>query len=98
MRKGTPIPKQPTTKPHNNLTIQFLEFTYTNDKFSQETIDNKVHKYQPLINSIFNQGWKIDPLVVVTARDRGTTHAPSMKLLEFFFNYLKPLLNTHSKQ
>ena len=46
----------PTPFLANNLTIQFIEFTYMNDRFPQETINNKTLKYQPLINDIINQG------------------------------------------
>ena len=67
--------------PSDNLTIQFIEFTYTNDRFPQETINNKIQKYQPLIDTLNQQGWKTDPLIVITAGARGTTHAPSMKQL-----------------
>ena len=59
--------------------LQFIEFTYTNDRFSQDTINNKIQKYQLLINDITQQGWKVDPL---TAGARGTMHIPSMKQLE----------------
>ena len=81
------LPHQSTLTPHptNNLTIQFIEFTYTNNRFSQDTINNKIQKYQPLINDITQLGWKIDPLIVITAGARGTTHAPSMKQLEQTF-------------
>ena len=66
-------------------TVQFIEFTYTNDKFLHDTINNKIQKYQPLINNITQQGSRINPLIVVTAGARGTTHAPSMKQLEQTF-------------
>ena len=57
----------------------------TNDIFSQDTINNKIQKYQPLINDITQQGWKVDPLIVIIAGARGTTHIPSMKQLEQSF-------------
>ena len=83
--KELPHQNTPPTHPTDNLTIQFIEFTYTNDRFSQDTINNKIQKYQPLINNITRQGWKIEPLIVITAGARGTTHAPSMKQLEQTF-------------
>ena len=67
---------------HQTLTIQFIDFTYCNDRSQQETIENKNQKYQPLLIDITNLGWKVDPLIVITAGARGTTHTPSMKLLE----------------
>jgi len=59
--KGLSYQSNPPTNPENNFTIQFIEFTYTNDIFLEETIDNKIQKYQPLINSIMAQGWNVDP-------------------------------------
>src|SRR5579875_1316304 len=84
--KGLPHQNDPPQNPEDNLTIQFIKFTYTNDRFSPETINNKIQKYQPLINSVIQQGWKVDPLIVITAGARGTTHSPSMKILETKFN------------
>jgi len=80
--KGLPYHSNPPTNLDNNFTIQFIEFTYSNNRFLQETIDNKIQKYQPLINSIMAQGWIVDPLIVNTIGARGTTHTPSIKLLE----------------
>ena len=34
-----------------------------------------------LIDTLRHQGWNVDPLIVITVRARGTTHAPSMKQL-----------------
>ena len=84
--KELPHQGTPPLHPTDNITIQFIEFTYTNDRFPQETINNKTQKYQPLINNIAQQRWKIDPLIVITAGARGTTHSPSMKQLEQTFN------------
>ena len=36
--------------PH--ITIQFIEFTYTNDRFSHEIIQEKIEKYIPLLEDI----------------------------------------------
>ena len=84
--KGLPYQSLPPLNPDDNLTIQFIKFTYTNDRFSPETIGRKIVKYQPLINNIIQQGWKVDPIIVITAGARGTTHVPSMKQLEEKFN------------
>ena len=70
--KGLPYQGTPPSNPTYNLTIQYIEFTYTNDKFSQETINNKIQKYQPLIDNLKHQGWKVDPLIVITAGAQGT--------------------------
>ena len=39
-------------------------------------------KYRPLIDNIVARGWKIDPIIIITAGSRATTHIPSMKSLE----------------
>jgi hypothetical protein len=54
--KGHPYNSNPPSYPSDNLTIQFIEFTYCNDRFPQDTIVNKIQKYQPLINDIINLG------------------------------------------
>ena len=71
--KGLPYQNTPPSTPTNHLTIQFIEFTYTKDRFSQ--------KYQPLIDQLRLQRWNVDPLIVITTGARGTTHTPSMKQL-----------------
>jgi hypothetical protein len=76
-----PYQSDPPTEINPNLTIQFIEFTYCNDRFSPETFEAKTNKYNPLIASITARGWKVDPLIVITAGARATTHIPSMKLL-----------------
>jgi hypothetical protein len=35
-----------------------------------------------LIETIATRGWKIDPLIVITAGSRAAAHIPSMKILE----------------
>ena len=54
--KVLPYKNVPPSNPSDNLTIQFIEFTYCNDSFPQETIENKIQKYQPLLNNITNLG------------------------------------------
>ena len=79
--KRLPYQNTPPSTPTDHLTIQFIEFTYINDRFSQETIDNKILKYQPPIDKLRLHRWKVDPLIVITTGARGTTHASSMKQL-----------------
>lgn len=83
--RGLPYKNPMSNSINPNLTIQFIKFTYCNDKFSLETIENKKDKYQPLFNSIFILGWKVDPLIVITASARASTHIPSMTILEEIF-------------
>jgi hypothetical protein len=80
-----------------NLTIQFIEFTYCNDRFSPETLEAKNSKYKPLIDSIAARGWKVDPLIIITAGARATTHTPSMKSLEHKFKIPMPTIKTTFK-
>ena len=48
-------------------------------------VKQKNYKYRPLIASIASRGWKIEPLIVITAGARATAHIPSMKVLETNF-------------
>jgi hypothetical protein len=80
--KGLPYQNEPPTNIDQNLTIQFIEFTYCNDKFSPETLKAKANKYKPLIEIIIARGWKIDPLIVITTCATAATHTPSMKILK----------------
>ena len=91
--KGLPYQANPPTILENNLKIQFIEFTYCNDRFLQETITKKTENYQPLIDNITHRGWNVEPLVVITVDARATTHIPSMKILEEKFHYQKNLLD-----
>jgi ribonuclease HI len=83
--KGLPYQSNPPTVIDPNLTIQFIEFTYCNDRFSSEATAAKNYKYKPLLDSIAARGWKIDPLIVITAGARATAHTPSMETLETNF-------------
>ena len=53
----------PPTNIDPNLTMQFIEFIYCNDRFSPETLKAKNNKYIPLIDSIAARGWKVNPLL-----------------------------------
>src|SRR4028118_446760 len=68
--KGLPYKAPPPNHIDPNLTIQFIEFKYGNDRFSQEAIDIKIEKYQPLINDIKALGWNIGPLITIVAGAR----------------------------
>ena len=47
--KGLPYQANPPTTPKNNLKIQFIEFTYCNDRFSLETITRKTENINHLL-------------------------------------------------
>ena len=87
--KGLPYQAYPPTISESNLKIQIIEFTYSNDRFSPETITRKTKKYQSLINNITNREWNVESLIVITASTRATTHISSMKILEEKFKILK---------
>ena len=76
-----PYKNEPPTNIDQNLIIQFIEFTYCNDKLSPETLEAKANKYRPLIENITARGWKINPLIIITADARAATHTPSIKIL-----------------
>ena len=42
--KGLPYQSPPPTEPNENLTIQFIEFTYCNDRIPDDTITKKQNK------------------------------------------------------
>ena len=88
--KRLPYQSNPPINPNNNFKIQFIEFTYCNDKFSPETITLKERKYQALIDNVKNRGWNVEPLMVITAGARATFHIPSMKIIEEKFKIPKP--------
>ena len=73
--KGLPYQANSPTTPENNLKIQFIEFTYCNDRFSSKAITQKTEKYQPLLDNISNRGWNVEPLIVITAGAKATTHS-----------------------
>jgi len=95
--RGLQYQNDPPTDINPNLTIQFIEFTYCNDRFSPETLEAKNNKYKPLIDSIAARGWKVDPLIIITAGARATTHTPSMKSLESIFKIPMPTIKNTFK-
>ena len=79
---GHPYDHPPPVTLAPELTIQFIQFTYYNDRFAAKTLDRKTTNYQPLINNITTRGWNVDPLMVLVASARAATHIPSMNKLE----------------
>ena len=73
----TPTPLLPTP----THTIQFIEFTYCHDKFPEQALTHKHTKYDPLISSIQNIGWKTNPLITITYGVRGAIHEHSINKL-----------------
>jgi hypothetical protein len=95
--RGLPYQNDPPSDIDPNLTIQFIEFTYCNDRFSPETLKAKNSKYKPLIDCIAARGWKVNPLIIIIAGARATTHIPSMKSLENKFKIPMPTIKNTFK-
>jgi hypothetical protein len=96
MYLGTTIQYPPPTHPHPNLTIQFFEITYCNDRFLQDTVALKSAKYLPLIHSIQKRGWKVTPLITITTSARASTHILSIKIIHETFIPLYPKIHLSS--
>jgi hypothetical protein len=79
---GHPYKSPSQGAPTPEITVQFIEFTYCNDRFSTKTLERKITKYQPLINNIKERGWNVAPLIVLASCARATTHIPLMAKLE----------------
>jgi hypothetical protein len=79
--RGLSYHSQPPSQPDPTLIIQFIEFTFCNDRFSPAAIELKTNKYQPLINLIQSHGWNVALLIVITVGAWATTHIPSIKHL-----------------
>ena len=79
---GHPYNSPPPNEPTPEITIQFIEFTYCNVRFSVETNEWKNAQYQPLINNIITKWWNVAPLIVLELGAKATIHIPSMKKLE----------------
>ena len=67
--------------PSHTKTIQFIEFTYCHVRFPKQTLTKKHEKYDPLINTIRNKGWKTNPLITITVRVKGAIHEQSINKL-----------------
>jgi hypothetical protein len=88
--QGIPHQGNPPTTLDQRLTIQFIEFTYYNDRFSPETITAKTNKYQPLLDKLQALNWKVAPLIVLTTSARASTHVTTMTLLHDKLKIPKP--------
>ena len=95
---GHPYNSPPPGAPTPTIIIQIIEFTYCNDRFSAETRERKITKYQPLINNIIARGWNVAPLIVIASGARATTHIRSMNELKTKLKLLHPKLGAHSNK
>ncbi len=61
--------------------MQFIEFTYCKDKFSQKFVLYELNKCHSLLANIRTLGWIIQPLMIITICPHGTTQIPFVQLL-----------------
>ena len=80
---------EPPIQPTPHIIIQFIEFTYTNDRILHEKILEKIEKYAPLLEDIRNRGWNAPDLIVIIAGARSTTHKPSIQKIKETFQIPK---------
>jgi hypothetical protein len=69
-----------------------MEFTYCNDRYSPNKIQQKTDKYLGLINDIKARGWNVDPLIILTAGARGSTHKNTISELKQAFSLPKNII------
>jgi hypothetical protein len=101
--RNHPYNADPPNQPNPTISVQFIEFTYCNDRYSPDKINDKTVKYEGLLESIKARGWKVDPLLVLTAGARGSTHKNTISALKNLYiipkTIIEPLvsqLNTNS--
>ena len=78
LRIRSPKPSPNTLLPSHTHTIQFIEFTSCHDRYPEQALSHKHTNYDPLINAIWNKGWKTNPLITITARVRVAIHKQSI--------------------
>jgi hypothetical protein len=96
--QNLPYNKEPPTGPQHNLTIQFIAFTYCNDRYSLEKFQEKIVKYDILINDIKARGWNVDPILILIAGARGSTHKKFIIELKRIYNIPKQQTKILAKQ
>jgi hypothetical protein len=90
--RNHPYNAEPPNQPNPTLTVQFIEFTYCNDRYSLDKINEKTVKYEGLIEDIKARGWKKDPLLVLTVRARGSIHKTTISTLKNLYSIPKTLI------
>ena len=68
--------------PNPNFEVQIFEFTYCNNRFLVEAINQKLDKYAILHPFLSQLGWIILPPVIITTRIRGILHTTIVNLLQ----------------
>jgi hypothetical protein len=90
--RNHPYNTEPPTGSNPTLRVQFIEFTYCNDKYSPNKIQEKTRKYQGFIDAIKAKGWNVDPLLTLTAGARGSTHKSTITELKNTYTIPKTLI------
>ena len=95
--RNHPYNAEPPQGPTTSCTVQFIEFTYCNDRYSPDKIKEKTEKYLGLINNIKARGWNVDPLITLTVGARGITNKNTISKLQRIFslpkNIIEPLVS-----
>jgi hypothetical protein len=78
---------------NHTLTVQLIEFTYCNDRYYPDKIQEKRDKYLELINDIKARGWNVDPLITLTAGARGSTHKNTILKLKRAYSLPKNIID-----
>jgi hypothetical protein len=90
--RNHPYNVEPPNQSNPILTIQFIEFTYCNDRYSLDKIDEKTIKYEGLIEDIKARGWKVDSLLVLTVGARGSTYKTTISTLKNLYLIPKTII------
>jgi hypothetical protein len=83
--QGVPYHHEPPQHPSPDVIIQYIEFTYCNDRFSLDKVSSKTTKYDSLLNNIRARGWTIAPIIIIIVGARATIHIPSINSLHATF-------------
>jgi hypothetical protein len=90
--RNHPYNTKPPTQPNPTLIVQFIEFTYCNDRYSLDKINEKIVKYEGLVEDIKARGWKVDPLLVLIIGSRSSTNKNAISALKNLYTIPKTLI------
>jgi hypothetical protein len=90
--RNHPYNVDPPQKPNHILPVQFIKFTYCNDKYFPNKIHEKTDKYLGLINDIKARDWNVDPLITLTTGARGSTHNNTISELKRAYSLPKNII------
>jgi hypothetical protein len=90
--RNHPYNVEPPQEPNHTLTVQFIEFTYYNDRYSPDKIQDKTDKYLGLINDINARGWNVDLVITLIACTKGSTHKNTISKLKRAYSLPKNII------